>query len=105
VHGLLHLVGFDHEQGEQQLQSMAAQEAALLTQLGWEGSGLISLAAEQDDTDSSPGSSEHGGRNDSSSSSSRSADSATGSVARVSSSSNSSSSRWVCLRIPGLVCL
>jgi hypothetical protein len=105
VHGLLHLVGFDHEQGEQQLQSMAAQEAGLLRQLGWEGSGLISLAAEQDDTDSGLGSSGPGQQSDSSSSSSSTstsssfADSPTGSVASASSSSSSSSSsRWVCLQ-------
>lgn len=47
VHGLLHLVGFDHEQGEQQLQVMAQHEAALLSELGWEGSGLISLASQE----------------------------------------------------------
>ena len=44
VHGLLHLCGFDHEAGEQQLQQMAQLESQILTQLGWEGSGLISAA-------------------------------------------------------------
>jgi hypothetical protein len=44
VHGLLHLAGFDHELGEQQLRDMAQHEASLLSELGWEGSGLISAA-------------------------------------------------------------
>lgn len=57
VHGLLHLVGFDHEQGEQQLLDMAQQEASLLEQLNWEGSGLISLVSSQDQTSSTASSS------------------------------------------------
>lgn len=44
VHGLLHLCGFDHEKGEQQSQQMAQLETQILTELGWEGSGLINAA-------------------------------------------------------------
>jgi hypothetical protein len=92
VHGLLHLVGFDHEQGEQQLQAMAQQEASLLEQLDWEGSGLISLVAQQDDVGGSRDSSMTGTPSSSSSSSSDSGGaSSSGSVA----SSSSGRSRWV----------
>lgn len=55
VHGLLHLAGFDHEQGEQQLQQMAQHETAILDELGWEGSGLISVAEAAASEDSSQG--------------------------------------------------
>jgi hypothetical protein len=44
VHGLLHLAGFDHEQGKQQMLDMANHESAVLQQLGWEGTGLITAA-------------------------------------------------------------
>lgn len=99
VHGLLHLVGFDHEQGQQQLLDMAQQEAALMEQLGWEGSGLITLAEQDTDSSSStcgqPSSSSRSSL-DSSSSDDRSSDagSSVASVASVASGS-SSSSRWV----------
>jgi hypothetical protein len=92
VHGLLHLVGFDHEQGQQQLLDMAQQEAALMEQLGWEGSGLISLA-EQDTGSSSSTGGQPSSSLDSSSSDDSSSD-AGSSVASVASGS-SSSSRWV----------
>lgn len=93
VHGLLHLVGFDHEQGQQQLLDMAQQEASLLEQLGWEGSGLISLA-EQQESDASTGSSSL----DTSSSMDSSSDadvggSDAGSVASVASGSSAGGSR------------
>lgn len=98
VHGLLHLVGFDHELGEQQLQDMAAQEVSLLTQLGWEGSGLISVAAAAEDEDED-NEVVQGGNDDTSSSSwsdsTSDADSVSGSEGSVSSSSGSSRSRYV----------
>jgi probable rRNA maturation factor len=37
VHGLLHLVGLDHEQGEAEEQAMREKEEALLAALGYEG--------------------------------------------------------------------
>lgn len=112
VHGLLHLVGFDHEQGQQQLLDMAQQEASLLEQLGWEGSGLISLAAQEEPDVSTtavvqPSSSmDSSGVDSSSSSNVSSTDSSssdadggdTGSVASVASGSSVGGSRWVQLR-------
>ncbi len=44
VHGLLHLLGYDHEAGGDDLQEMVAAERKLLDRLGWPGSGLIDLA-------------------------------------------------------------
>ncbi len=63
VHGLLHLLGYDHDKSEADLQSvsrvnisvhittnsncqMASAEQRLLKLLEWSGSGLISLATE-----------------------------------------------------------
>jgi hypothetical protein len=88
VHGLLHLAGFDHERGEQQLQDMAQQEAHILSELGWEGSGLISLAAAEQEDEGGEGLSS-AGATPSISSSSSSTDSSDSSVATVSSSSTS----------------
>lgn len=44
VHGLLHLLGYDHELGGEDLQEMADAEARLLGRLGWAGQGLIAAA-------------------------------------------------------------
>jgi hypothetical protein len=102
VHGLLHLAGFDHEQGQQQLQDMAAHEASLLSQLGWEGSGLISAAqaAAGQEEGSSQGeedtySADFSSRSSSSSSStvSSSSSSSLGSVQSISTVSSTGSSR------------
>jgi rRNA maturation RNase YbeY len=41
VHGLLHLLGYDHETGEQDLLEMADAEQRLMARLGWIGRGLI----------------------------------------------------------------
>lgn len=57
VHGLLHLCGFDHEAGEQQLQQMAQLETQILAQLDWEGSGLITAAEDTDQIDTAGSSS------------------------------------------------
>jgi rRNA maturation RNase YbeY len=45
VHGLLHLLGLDHEAGGQAERHMAEAEEALLKHLGWRGEGLILSAA------------------------------------------------------------
>ncbi|HJN73419.1 MAG TPA: rRNA maturation RNase YbeY [Myxococcota bacterium] len=42
VHGLLHLLGYDHETGAEGLAEMAAAERRLLGRLQWKGAGLIS---------------------------------------------------------------
>ena len=44
VHGLLHLLGSDHETGDEDLQEMAAAERTLLDRLSWRGEGLITTA-------------------------------------------------------------
>ncbi len=46
VHGLLHLLGYDHELGPEPLAEMAGAEARLLERLGWTGAaaGLIERA-------------------------------------------------------------
>lgn len=50
VHGLLHLLGYDHEQGGDAEEEMAAAEARILQSLGWKGQGLIAAAAENDES-------------------------------------------------------
>ncbi len=44
VHGLLHLLGYDHERSPEAHLEMAQEEARLMSLLGWEGQGLIALA-------------------------------------------------------------
>ena len=41
VHGLLHLLGYDHEVSHAEYEDMRSAEAKLLTRLGWVGQGLI----------------------------------------------------------------
>jgi rRNA maturation RNase YbeY len=41
LHGVLHLVGFDHETGPEDHQNMADFEKELMARLNWKGSGLI----------------------------------------------------------------
>ena len=105
AHGALHLVGFDHEAGGDQLEEMAAAEAAIMERLGWRGQGLIEAATsgaeEEDDDDgdneedaSSGGSASPAGKGPGSSggtSSSGGSRNAGSSSASTSSSSNSSS--------------
>lgn len=44
VHGLLHLLGYDHETDDAALAEMAEAEGRLLGQLRWTGEGLIAAA-------------------------------------------------------------
>ncbi|MED6181875.1 hypothetical protein PIB30_023398 [Stylosanthes scabra] len=46
VHGLLHLLGFDHELSEEAEVEMEKEEELLLKSLGWKGKGLIKSAHE-----------------------------------------------------------
>ena len=41
VHGVLHLLGYDHETSQEEHIEMAEAELKLLTRLGWRGQGLI----------------------------------------------------------------
>lgn len=41
VHGLLHLLGFDHELSEDAEEEMEKEEELILKSLGWKGKGLI----------------------------------------------------------------
>lgn len=41
VHGLLHLLGYDHETSDEDLAEMAEAEGRVLRRLGWVGEGLI----------------------------------------------------------------
>lgn len=44
VHGLLHLLGFDHEISDEAETEMEKEEEHLLKSLGWKGKGLIQSA-------------------------------------------------------------
>ncbi|KAK9806969.1 hypothetical protein WJX72_008996 [[Myrmecia] bisecta] len=46
VHGVLHLLDFDHERGEKDAQDMAKAEQLILQALGWQGEGLITSIAD-----------------------------------------------------------
>ncbi|KAL2641506.1 hypothetical protein R1flu_009093 [Riccia fluitans] len=46
VHGLLHVIGFDHERGPEDHKEMEEKETQILKKLGWTGKGLISAVAE-----------------------------------------------------------
>ena len=48
VHGVLHLLGYNHEETEEEHAEMAAAERKLLTRLGWRGAGLIDAATDVD---------------------------------------------------------
>eukprot|EP00326_Haptolina_ericina_P028135 CAMPEP_0181184604 /NCGR_PEP_ID=MMETSP1096-20121128/9057_1 /TAXON_ID=156174 ORGANISM="Chrysochromulina ericina, Strain CCMP281" /NCGR_SAMPLE_ID=MMETSP1096 /ASSEMBLY_ACC=CAM_ASM_000453 /LENGTH=166 /DNA_ID=CAMNT_0023273381 /DNA_START=44 /DNA_END=544 /DNA_ORIENTATION=- len=43
VHGLLHLLGYDHETDASEHAEMASAEQRLMSKLGWRGNGLIAL--------------------------------------------------------------
>ncbi|XP_047341022.1 endoribonuclease YBEY, chloroplastic [Impatiens glandulifera] len=53
VHGLLHLLGFDHEISVEAEAEMEKEEGILLTNLGWKGKGLIQSAIIAEETTSS----------------------------------------------------
>ncbi|KAK1370146.1 putative rRNA maturation factor [Heracleum sosnowskyi] len=54
VHGLLHLLGFDHELSDEAEAEMEKEEELLLKSLGWKGKGLIQSAyAAEEDNDNS----------------------------------------------------
>lgn len=44
VHGLLHILGFDHELSDEAEAEMEKEEELLLKSLGWKGKGLIQSA-------------------------------------------------------------
>eukprot|EP00262_Sarcandra_glabra_P013612 TRINITY_DN3818_c0_g2_i1.p1 TRINITY_DN3818_c0_g2~~TRINITY_DN3818_c0_g2_i1.p1 ORF type:complete len:588 (-),score=122.17 TRINITY_DN3818_c0_g2_i1:33-1796(-) len=44
VHGLLHLLGFDHENSDEAEEEMEKEEELVLKSLGWKGKGLIQSA-------------------------------------------------------------
>lgn len=44
LHGVLHLLGQDHELGAAEADAMGAAEQAVMAALGWRGSGLIEAA-------------------------------------------------------------
>ncbi|XP_027331314.1 endoribonuclease YBEY, chloroplastic [Abrus precatorius] len=46
IHGLLHLLGFDHEISEEAEVEMEREEELLLESLGWKGKGLIKSACD-----------------------------------------------------------
>lgn len=46
VHGILHLLGYDHETTREEYDEMRAAERKLLNRLGWVGQGLIAYAEE-----------------------------------------------------------
>lgn len=48
VHGLLHLLGFDHEISDEAEAEMEEEEELLLKSLGWKGKGLIRSAYDAD---------------------------------------------------------
>ncbi len=45
VHGLLHLLGYDHETSREDLEEMSLAEAKLMKRLRWTGEGLISAVS------------------------------------------------------------
>ncbi|KAL2517724.1 haloacid dehalogenase-like hydrolase family protein [Abeliophyllum distichum] len=53
VHGLLHLLGFDHELSDEAEEEMEKEEKLLLKSLGWQGKGLIQSAHDAE-TNGSP---------------------------------------------------
>jgi len=44
VHGLLHLLGYDHETSDVDAAEMSEAEGRLLGRLGWRGEGLVAAA-------------------------------------------------------------
>ena len=44
MHGLLHLLGYDHETSDVDAAEMSEAEGRLLGRLGWRGEGLVAAA-------------------------------------------------------------
>ncbi|KAJ8902985.1 hypothetical protein NDN08_006302 [Rhodosorus marinus] len=44
IHGLLHLLGFDHERSDEEYEAMLRAETTLLAEMNWKGPGLVKLA-------------------------------------------------------------
>ena len=49
VHGMLHLLDYDHETGDEGLAEMEEAEQKVLRRLGWRGDGLVAAAAAGDE--------------------------------------------------------
>lgn len=49
VHGLLHLLGHDHERSESEAAAFSAMERRVLHALGWRGIGLVTAASDEPD--------------------------------------------------------
>eukprot|EP00281_Chroomonas_sp_CCMP1168_P025918 CAMPEP_0206225688 /NCGR_PEP_ID=MMETSP0047_2-20121206/7682_1 /ASSEMBLY_ACC=CAM_ASM_000192 /TAXON_ID=195065 /ORGANISM="Chroomonas mesostigmatica_cf, Strain CCMP1168" /LENGTH=261 /DNA_ID=CAMNT_0053648707 /DNA_START=38 /DNA_END=823 /DNA_ORIENTATION=- len=49
LHGFLHLLGYDHETGPEDMDEMAEAEVQMMKRMGWKGEGLISIAMAEDD--------------------------------------------------------
>lgn len=62
VHGVLHLLGYDHEEGEEEAAEMAAAEQHIMKALGWKGQGLIAAVGGCDELHGDGDSSSSGGR-------------------------------------------
>ena len=45
VHGLLHVLDYDHELGPEASQEMEEEEGRISSKLGWKGKGLINATA------------------------------------------------------------
>lgn len=54
VHGLLHLLGFDHEISDEAEAEMEKEEESLLKSLGWKGKGLIQSAYDVQSNENPP---------------------------------------------------
>eukprot|EP00741_Cyanophora_paradoxa_P009654 tig00001574_g9352.t1 len=54
VHGMLHLLGYDHELGPSEWVEMAAAEQRLISSLGWVGAGLIAAAGGESEAPPGP---------------------------------------------------
>jgi len=62
VHGLLHLLGFDHEAGASEEEEMTKAEQELLSIMGWSENGLIASSRKAADDERPPGGAGRGAR-------------------------------------------
>ncbi|KAJ7550132.1 hypothetical protein O6H91_07G085000 [Diphasiastrum complanatum] len=49
VHGLLHVLGYDHERGPEAAKEMEEEEQRLMSKMGWTGKGLIQTSFDVDE--------------------------------------------------------